>query len=344
MTIDFSCENPECGKQYHVADSMAGKRVRCTRCQTVMIVPAGMGVPLAAQDDTPDPLRAASRRTGPPPTPDRRAGSLGRMAAGCLRAPIYGLSNRRSFLTLALYLAGISFVVQVVILYLSILTALLGSGGMMLLLLIVSAVAGLAIGGYVLRYYMDVVISSLEDTDQAPDVPSLPISELVLLGFKGMLVGLVYSLPVITILLLPLGLLALAYTNDLRAVNLGWALRAAVKRPVCTLLLYGFLLMWLAAGAAVIFAMVLAAGAMQAAVVHSNFIVRLVVAAVTSIFLSAAGIMVASVLYRCVGMLGRQVPEVLELLPERPNAGMTVLYLVIAAVCGGAWIVMLNWH
>jgi hypothetical protein len=39
MAISVKCPNPECGKEYRLKDSFAGKKVRCRECETVIVVP-----------------------------------------------------------------------------------------------------------------------------------------------------------------------------------------------------------------------------------------------------------------------------------------------------------------
>ena len=39
MPIEFVCSNAECRKTLEVADDLAGKKVRCPKCRTVMVVP-----------------------------------------------------------------------------------------------------------------------------------------------------------------------------------------------------------------------------------------------------------------------------------------------------------------
>jgi hypothetical protein len=43
MTIPFQCT--ECGKAYKLADTMAGKRGKCTECGTIMVIPAAGNLP-----------------------------------------------------------------------------------------------------------------------------------------------------------------------------------------------------------------------------------------------------------------------------------------------------------
>ena len=51
MPIDFQCSN--CGQKLRVADSNAGKRAKCPRCQTELLVPSPVVAPAAALSATP---------------------------------------------------------------------------------------------------------------------------------------------------------------------------------------------------------------------------------------------------------------------------------------------------
>jgi len=39
MSVQFPCSNPECGTKLEVGDELAGKKVKCPKCKTVMVVP-----------------------------------------------------------------------------------------------------------------------------------------------------------------------------------------------------------------------------------------------------------------------------------------------------------------
>ena len=44
MSIDFICSNPECRKELEVGDELAGKKARCPKCKTVVVVPRAESV------------------------------------------------------------------------------------------------------------------------------------------------------------------------------------------------------------------------------------------------------------------------------------------------------------
>ena len=57
MPIEFACDS--CGKKLRVKDTAAGKRVRCSGCQTVLQVPAASSAP-ASSAGAPAPLPPSS--------------------------------------------------------------------------------------------------------------------------------------------------------------------------------------------------------------------------------------------------------------------------------------------
>jgi hypothetical protein len=66
MTIPFQCT--ECGKAYKLADTMAGKRGKCTECGTVMVIPAAGNLPAGG----PKSARRAAGAAPPVKTRPRR--------------------------------------------------------------------------------------------------------------------------------------------------------------------------------------------------------------------------------------------------------------------------------
>jgi len=206
---------------------------------------------------------------------------------------------------------------------------------------LIALVLNATVGGYYLRFALDCVIGSLEGSDQAPNLPEFRIAELFLTGLKGMGIYLVYILPVVTIPLLPLGLLGLGYANDGRAFNLLWAAKAAAKRPGQLLLLWLMLLLWggLAyVGCSLLTLAVIAAAA--AAMVTAGCFVMLLVFAVGMLVVSVVAWMFICVKFRCIGMLGRMNPVLTDMMPAEPSIGASMIYLG----AGGAASAVLWWQ
>jgi hypothetical protein len=58
MPIEFDC--PQCARHYRVAETFAGKRIRCKQCQAVLDVPQAAGASMA-EAPAEQPMRPASR-------------------------------------------------------------------------------------------------------------------------------------------------------------------------------------------------------------------------------------------------------------------------------------------
>ncbi|MGD2174135.1 MAG: hypothetical protein PVJ27_01940 [Candidatus Brocadiaceae bacterium] len=54
MAIRVKCPNQQCGKVYTLKDELAGKKVRCTECRSVIEVPSAGDSGLALADDDED--------------------------------------------------------------------------------------------------------------------------------------------------------------------------------------------------------------------------------------------------------------------------------------------------
>jgi hypothetical protein len=193
----------------------------------------------------------------------------------------------------------------------------------------------LVISGYWLRFFLDGTISSLEGADEAPDVPDFDLKELFRTGLKGLGVALVYILPVVTVPLLPLGLLSLAYSDDTRAFDLVWAARAAARRPGPLLKLWPVLLLWMAIMVTldVVLTILTFAVAGMAAVGGGGILVGLAITGVGLAVLAAVTAMFMTVIFRCVGMLGRYHPEYVESLPDGPGAVRIAASFAVALAC-----------
>ncbi len=273
MAISFPCNNAACGKMMRAPDGTEGKKARCSLCGAVQVIPlppAELIPSLLEFADEPSPV------AGPPPVRCAECGAVlppkaslcsqcgwvnpgkmgsmpvpvpqvvskvdGTMEIECLKAVTYGFSNFNSRLKLVLY----SIVLVICLDFIRSLFDWLifyGTGGMVVIVL-VSLGCEVVVSGYFLRFYLDCVISSLEGLGQAPDVPDFDLKELFKTGLKGLGVACVYILPIVTIPLLPLGLLAWGYSDDLRTCDLRWALRAAGKKPGKLVMLWLIMILW----------------------------------------------------------------------------------------------------
>ena len=370
MAISFKCSNPLCGKGVRAADSAAGRKAICPFCRTVQIVPApgeqALEQPLSGGASKPVPQPIAGETIscgdcgeefpssasicprcgwvntflyGPPPFPQpaephKRAG-IGRFATGCLGAVKYGLSNRASIFKLAVYGTVLAFLLGGAVRFLE--SFLLWTVPGRLVLAVAAMAVQVLVGGFFLRFLLDGAIGSLEGVDEAPDVPPFELKLLYGTGLRGVAVLIVYLLPVVTIPLLPLAWLALAYSDDERAFNVFWALKAAVKRPGALLVLWLFLLLWAAVMVAAVAGVALAAAAMvEAAETTGCFgiLISLAVLLLAGIVAITVCCIFATVQFRCIGLLGRHYPELTGSLPaqnDRAKGGAFILAGVMAA-------------
>ena len=270
----------------------------------------------------------------PVPVPQVVSKVDGTMEIECLKAVTYGFSNFHSLLKLVLYSIALAIALGFIrglfdwlIFY--------GVGGMVVIYL-VSLGCEVVVSGYFLRFYLDCVISSLEGLGQAPDVPDFNLKELFKTGLKGLGVACVYILPIVTIPLLPLGLLAWGYSDDLRTFDLRWALRAAGKKPGKLVMLWLIMILWGVTGTiALVLLWSLAVITMAAILGQISsgievFFVSLFLLAVAGFFIGTVFHTFMAMQFRCVGMLGRYNQDLLDLLPEE-----TSVPAAAAAIIGG---------
>src|SRR5215475_14380427 len=64
MPIRACC--PQCGANYNLADTLAGKKIRCKKCQGIVPVPTAAA---AGEEEQPQPERPARREKAPASAP-----------------------------------------------------------------------------------------------------------------------------------------------------------------------------------------------------------------------------------------------------------------------------------
>jgi hypothetical protein len=187
---------------------------------------------------------------------------------------------------------------------------------------LVSVATSLVLGGYFLRYFLDVLYNSVGKVDQPPDVPGFKLKELFVTGLKGWGILVVYILPIVTLPLLPLGLLALAVTDDGRAYNLRWAFVQAWRSRNPLTVLWGMMILWtlLAAALAVVvyLSFHFAMAYFETADIAGGFI-QFGLAILRGMGLVAVGGLWMTAIFRCAGIMGRHFPAIVESLPEKEN-------------------------
>jgi hypothetical protein len=196
--------------------------------------------------------------------------------------------------------------------------------GRSLVLAAISAPVYLIVGGFLLRFYLDVVTSSLEGVDQAPGLPTFNVRESFLAGLKGLGILAVYVFPIVTIPLLPLGLLALAYSDDDRAYNVLWATRAALKRPAQLLTLWPLVLMWTGAATLAMELYSVLNVSVSRLAASTGVLGTLVIFLAGGVVIATLIVMFLAVIFRCIGMLGRHNPVLTDMLPDCDSTMTTV--------------------
>ncbi len=247
-----------------------------------------------------------------------------RLARECLHAVRYGYRNLGRLLAMVCLVVLIHFMCSFV---LSPLLLMGGTGGGLLAAVVLGAIV-VAAGGYFLMFWVDAAIAGMEGFEERPERPEFRFSAAFSLGIRGLGIYVVYVLPLVTLPLLPLGLLGLICTQDGRAYDVVWAARAAVRRPVQFLVLWGMLLLWTLALYAGVWGVLGLSGLLLARAVRTTgdvltfllFLPALVVAA-------AVGCMFATVIFHCIGIFGRYNEVVIEMLPEQPDRRRTLAFL-----------------
>jgi len=366
MAIRFACANAACSQTMRAGEELAGTPVRCPRCGMVQTVPRASIQPGGPPEDgaisCPDcgtsfpagellcpkcgwvnptlqpPLPARPR---PPARPARAPRSDLSLAGEFLKAIAYGTSNFRSIVVLVLYFIGLAFLLRLVLLVFGVFLMWTPLGNLIMAAL--GLMVQLIAGGYFLRYYLEVIVGSLEGDNQAPNLPPLAISVLYRTGFKGVCILLVYAAPIVTLPLLPLSLLASGYSDDSRAFDVLWAARAARRRPRQLAILWGVLLLWLGAGFAATWAIMLVAGLLAGAALaisgFAGWLAGFAIMLAAWTLAAMVNVMFGCVGFRCVGLFGRHNPVVLEMLPESDEFWTAAAYIAAgAAVSALLWL------
>ena len=354
MAIRFRCCNSACDRAMRAPDGTTGRQARCPACGTVQAIPEGdvlwptlapPGPSGTAQIDATDATNGTEPITcedrGPPlpahaapepPAGPADAADIGAFGVDCLKAITYGLSNFRSLIILVIYgvlALGFGRLFGLV---------LSRAAGARLVSLCFSLALYLIVGGMYLRLYLDCILSSLEGVDETPDTPPFNISELFVTGLRGFGILAVYVFPVVTIPLLPLGLLAWGYANDNRTYNVLWATRAARRRPVHLVVLWVVLILWCAAMCT---AVSILSGVLTILIGRLERLGCVGILLLIPVFLGGFAVIAAiactflAATFRSIGMLGRHCEDLIEMLPDEADKTRTWCFIgagVVASV------------
>lgn len=268
--------------------------------------------------------------------------TISRYFEQCITAPVYAFKALGSCMVLLIILAVCLLAQMGINMGLGFAATSMGPGSATfigIVALIVAVCMWMLMNGYVWRYQLDVINASARGDDNPPAVPSFDAAANFKAAFNYITIIVVYSLPLITLPLLPLGMLAAGYTGDGRCLNLAWALRAAIKRPGHLLLAWASIAVLgiLMVAGMVIMAMVMAAFASDQSTAKRLFV----------IFLGSLAIMLmilgfSCFVSRCAGSLGSSCPDILESLPSEPNPVYSIASFFGAAglallVYSGLW-------
>lgn len=348
---------PSCSAAFHANDEAAGRRARCSRCGEAFVLTPG-AVPAArthgltdSPGAPPPPLRtsaAAALLTAPPPSkpfgldvPDPEAPRpLGETLTDCLASPFRVLRHGKLVVTAVLVgLLGLCGAAMLVGVGAAAAASFDGTppGTIVLgLSFLPAAAVVLLTTGYFAQALMALVRGTLEDAATIEPPPLQPGRAFVM-GLLWLGLTCLYVLPVVTLPLLPLALLALGRTGDLRAADVGWALQAAFLRPGRWFAAVLHALAWLVTAGAGVWAL---HGLMPSTAELGEFL-RLADGEKALLAGRLVGVLIGTTALQVVGLLacaycgtvvGRDVPEILESIPGEANPGMSVMYIVLAAV------------
>ncbi len=374
MPLRFRCTGGLCGQLIQTPDGSEGRKARCPHCGSLQTVPAN-GQARAVADSGNHPSQASPAYTASGPAiqllcpacgielprdtvicPDCRLaakgnlveesrsaerteipdGSLRCLAIDCLASLRYSASNAKTVFLLVLHAVVLLFILSIV----SLGTFLIGMPPQ-----IGTTFTQIIMCGYFARYSFDVVQSSLDNLDDAPNIPEFSLRESLRTGVGVLGIAVVYVTPVVTIPLLPMAILALAYARDWRAFDVLWTIRAVRLAPRQYLLVWMALLIWIVLLGVAVSAISLALDFLaqpNSFDIGSSIIRNLAISFVGGLASWVIIVMLLSVPFRCIGMLGRHAPRILLSLPDEDNprkgmawvAGACLLLLTSLTVLG----------
>jgi len=372
--IRFNCKNPKCGKLILAPDDMAGKSDRCPGCGQPIIIPYADGV-LGFEDEAQieairfiheESLRAEAAkgeravrclecaRLIPaeavmcpmcgrpyPATPVARIGSErvsppgeGSLVGSCLRAIVRPGVDSRCVGKAGLFLAAVYLLYRGLFDYLR--RAVPGAMNYSAAFWAVLGILALAAVGYALKVYLRHVSSSVAGLTTPPPAPKTGPVDALVMGLLAVGVAVVYVFPLATLALLPVALLALSVTNDLRVLDFRWPGRVALMAPD------GFAILW---------AMLLVSVGLAVGVFFgSAYVVRLFGEAVCARLPAPEGDIICEAIvllgvipvgvltalagcaaFRCIGLFGRYRPDIFHSLPRRRNILLATAVLAVGA-------------
>lgn len=275
----------------------------------------------------------------------RQGGDIGAFFVDCMKAIGYGIKclGDMFILMLAMGLAWIGFL----LVYSFLGGYLAQSRPGAILASIFAFVIMMGLSGYSARYFLDVINSSAQGETNGPPLPQWVFGEMF---WTGMIMGpgilFVYITPVITFLLLPLGLLGVGWTGDGRGLNLSWAARAFFKRPGASLLLWLIMFLWYSIIATIAIILIFVIIGQMAT--SQDRVTSIMVACIGALVLSLVFMLFNCIIARCIGLFGYHFSDVLKIMPREPNGVVTLGYMgvgmAIWCMLTVRWVSWLNAH
>ena len=196
--------------------------------------------------------------------------------------------------------------------------------------------------GYFLGVCVEIVRGALAGGDPPPGVGSFNPLRTFVSAAQGVSLAALYVLPVLTLPLLPLGIVSLAHADGLGAANLPWARRAAVRRPAQLAVLWLMLMLWAAALACVSVLLIWVGHQFVTAIPDSPTYTDVMVAGVgyaaMALVFSVAGAVLVCAMFHCIGVFGRENRDMISSAPKRATRQVMIfsaaaLVISVAVFC-----------
>jgi len=199
-------------------------------------------------------------------------------------------------------------------------------------------IAWLVVWGVHWRFLFSGVRMGTENSPEKPEL-SFSIPEAILTSLMMLCLVPMFILPVITLPLLPLALLAYAHTGDGRAFDPRWVFRAIGREPLAWLMMLGMMVVW--AGIAfvlfilTIYGMKELFGWIRPSAGDGGDAVAYLIVFLFSAISMFFWLLVMTIPTRFIGLLGHHFPGLLDILPKKPNLGVSVISVVGGVVLAG---------
>ena len=239
------------------------------------------------------------------------ATSFNPLAAECLSAWRYALTNIRSIVWMVLLATGLDLLIVVSQQAMHLWPDATDAGWAIL-----GGIVLVAFLAYIFafEYALDIITSTISRGSKLPDVPTLwPIGRL-LLGLRGLILIAAYGVPIVTLPLLPLGLLTLARARQVGLLHLADVIQLIRIRSKNFVILWLMLLFWGAIMGLIttVFSLALGTGADSLYILAgvqaeagSDPVMKIAVSAIITAILATLISFSAAILLRCVGLFGR---------------------------------------